>query len=529
VLAALAALAIVSCGGGTHVATTIGSHTFVDLVDALPANLDETGTPDVASTQILPNWMSELVRPATAPPGPSAVLPPDDAVVPYLATSWHALANGDYVFELRHGVRGATGDPFTATDVRWSLERAVARSPVAPFLFRLARIDAADPVTILSPHSVRINVRGPSPFTLSVLADPDAAIYDSRLMREHASGRDPWAQTWGSTHSATFAAYYVASYLPNREIVLAANPGFWRPPYYTRVLIKEVGDGAQRVNDVLAGTATHTASLDWGDFATAVDDGPADGVSATVLQNGPGVIAWHLNVRSGPLANPQVRQAINLGIDRTELASGLSDAGYATPSVLAIPAAFGQSQPTVLDPVQARSLMRAAGYPHAIDVTVYTNDTVTGGESAVILSTLYKQLLEIDITLHVVIVENTDQLFALEDGHTIESSIGIDMPLLGGAAFLVEQDANTSIDPVSPAADEGYRSSALSSTLDQLLASAPGTAADTLAHQAATTLDTDLPTINLVTVPVQNVTRANVVGYRASTGAVTYYENLRPG
>ncbi|MGH2851092.1 MAG: ABC transporter substrate-binding protein, partial [Solirubrobacteraceae bacterium] len=377
------------------------------------------------------------------------------------------------------------------------------------------------------PHSVRINVSGPSPFTLSVLADADAAIYDSRLMRAHASGRDPWAQTWGSTHSATFAAYYVATYLPNREIVLAANPGFWRAPYYTRVLIKEVGDAGQRVNDVLAGTATHTASLDWGDFATAADNGPADGVSATLLQNGPGVIAWHLNVRSGPLANPLVRQAINLGIDRTELASGLPDAGYATPSVLTIPAAFGQSQPNMLNAVQARSLMRAAGYPHAIDVTVYTNDTVTGGASADILSTLYKQLLEIDITLHVAIVENTDQLLALESSHAIESSIGVDAPLLGGPAFLVEQDANAAIDPVSPAADEGYHSATLSSTLDQLLDAAPGTGADALAHQAATTLDTDLATINLVSVPVQNVTRANVVGYRASTSGVTYYENLR--
>jgi peptide/nickel transport system substrate-binding protein len=527
VLAALAALAIAACGGETHVATTVGSHTFVDLVDALPADLDETGTPDNASTQIVPNWMSELVRTATAAPGPSTVLPTGGAVVPYLATSWHALANGDYVFELRHAARGATGDPLTAADVRWSLERAVARSPVAPFLFRLARIDSANPVTILSAHSVRVNVSGPSPFTLSVLADPDAAIYDSRLMRSHASAHDPWAQTWGSTHSATFGAYYVATYLPNREISLVANPGFWRHPYYSHVLIKEVGDADERVNEVLAGTATHTAGLDWGSFGTAVDDGPGDGVTATLLQNGPGVISWHLNVRSGPLANPLVRQAINLGIDRTELASGLPDAGYATPSVLTIPAAFGQAQPNLINAEQARTLMRSAGYTHAIDVTVYTNDTVTGGSSAVILSTLYQQLLEVDVTLHARIVENTDQLLALEASHSIESSIGTDTPLLGGPAFLVEQDANTSIDPVSPAADEGYHSAALSSTLGQLLDAAPGTSADTLTHQAASTLDTDLATINLVSIPVQNVTRSNVVGYRASTSAVIYYENLR--
>ena len=40
------------------------------------------------------------------------------------------------------------------------------------------------------------------------------------------------------------------------------------------------------------------------------------GISARVLQTGPDVIAWHLNVASGPLANPQVREALKLGVDR---------------------------------------------------------------------------------------------------------------------------------------------------------------------------------------------------------------------
>ncbi len=36
------------------------------------------------------------------------------------------------------------------------------------------------------------------------------------------------------------------------------------------------------------------------------------------------------------------------------------------------------------------------------------------------------------------------------------------------------------------------------------------------------------PTINLTYVPVQNVTRADVTGYRAYTQPVTYYEHLHP-
>ena len=64
--------------------------------------------------------------------------------------------------------------------------------------------------------------------------------------------------------------------------------------------------------------------------------------------------------------------------------------------------------------------------------------------------------------------------------------------------------------------------------LDQLDTTPAGTGASALAQQAATTLDTALPTINLTYVPVQNVTRADVTGYRAYTQPAVYYEHLRP-
>jgi len=532
VLAAFAALALAACGssGGQHtqtVVTAIAGRTFIDLVPALPQNLDETGTPDQASATVLPTWSGELVRPARARPGPDAVLPPDDAVVPYLATSWVALRSGDYVFRLRRRIRAASGDPLTAADVRWSLERAVARVAEAPFLFDLAHIDRADPVTILGRHSVRINVTAPSPFTLSVLASADATIYDSRLYRAHASAADPWAVSWGSSHPASYAAYYVATYLPQQEIVLAANPGFWRQPYYQHVIIRQVESSSSRLAAVLAGTATHTSGLDWNDFTQAATVGAADGVRATILQDGPGVIAWQLNVRRGPLANPLVRQAINLGVNRSELADAL-DATNDSATALAIPAIFGQAQPTAFDPVQARSLMRAAGYPDGVNVDVYTNTTTGGPEIATLLTFLYNQMIQIGVIMHTVYVDNNDQLLALERAHGLQSTIAIQQPLIGGAGFLLEQNLGAALDPVSPAANDGYHSAQLESALAQLRSSAPGPAANALIKQAASVADTDLATIGLVTVPVQNVTRSGVTGYSAYTEPVTYYEYLHP-
>lgn len=536
-LPALAALCLAACGGSSSSSgstsvsgsvTVSAAHTFTDLVSEVPVSLDETATPDSASAALLPTWSSELVRPVPARPGPGAKLPPDGAVVPYLATSWQRDTGGSYTFELRRGVRGDSGDPFTAADVRWSLERAIARSPVAPFLFELAHIDTAHPVTIINSHRVRVNVTSPSPFTLSVLASHDAGIFDSALYRSHATADDPWALAWGSRHSASFGAYWVAGFVPGVQIALAANPGFWRRPWYQRVLINAVPSPTARLADVLSGSATHTSAITWPEFQEAINIGAANGVRATVLQTGPGVIAWHLNVASGPLANAEVRQALMLGVDRATLANGIAGS-FAEPNSLTIPAAFGQTQPANFDPVQSRSLLRAAGYPPgALTIDIETNNSELQGNAAAVLGFLYHDMIEIGVNLDMVYVDNPDQLLAIEQHSAVESTIDSQTPLLGGAGFLVEEIGNAALDPVSPAAQQQFASATLQSQLDQLRNSPGGAVTDALIQQAAQTIDSGMATINFAALPVQNVTRSNVTGYAAYTQPVTYYENLHP-
>jgi peptide/nickel transport system substrate-binding protein len=531
VLVALAAALAITLGGGAQASSAapppIPAHTFIDLVPSLPSEIGTTGTPDTATDVLVPSWSGELVRPAPSTPGPSAVLAGDDAVVPYLATSWSTESNGDVVFTLRRGVRGPTGDPFTATDVSWSLRRAIARDPEAPFFYRLAHVDLLDPVTILSTYRVRVNVTAPSPFLLSVLSGDDATIYDSRAYRSHATAGDPWAVAWGSSNAESFCAYYVADYIPRHEVVLAANPGFWRRPYFTTVDIKAQPDSGVRLGAVLGGTATHTSGLDWSDYATAASAGVADGASASILENGPQVLTWQLNVSSGPLANPLVRQAINLGLDRPLIAKTLSLA-YDQPASSSIPAAYGHTQPNPFDPEQARTLMREAGFlPPGITVDIDTDPTVAGPEVSTLLTQIYLQMQEIGVTVHTIYVEDPDQLLALEAAHTFQSTIQTSTPLIGGAGMLLEQNDNSAFDPVSPAAIEGYTSGSVLSALSTLRSTPPGATAQSLISQAASAVDSDLPTIELATVPVQNVTRANVRGYSAYAQPIIFYENLR--
>jgi ABC-type transport system substrate-binding protein len=525
----LAAATLAACGGPPAPGASVPRRlTFIDAVAALPDDLDPSATPSAAGETILPSWSSGLVRPAGATPGPNAQLPAAGAVVPYLATSWQTAPGGDITFKLRHGVRGSTGDPFTAADVTWSIARDLAVVPAASYLFSLAHLDRADPVTVLGPYAVRFNVTAPSPFLLGVLASLEGAIYDRDLYLAHTTRSDPWGEAWGATNSATFGAYYVAEFLADRRIVLLRNPYAWDHPYYARVEIKEMPDSAHRLDAIFAGSIDHTSGLDWDDYESAITYGWANHVHASILQTGPGVESWFLDLAVAPFDRPDVRRALQIGIDRLEIA-GQVWGGYAKPDLLALPAAYGQAQPGVGDVAAARRLLAAAGYAHGLTLPVYVPFDLGDGGQSYTLYLLRQQLAEIGITLEPTVFYDDDQLYALSAQHEVPSAIEDLTPLLPGAAFtLVTTDGSGALDPASPASDFRYDDRAVQALLGQL-DDTPASASETsLLRRITALVDADVPTVNLFELPVQNVTRADIAGYAAYAVPVTYYEYLRP-
>ena len=525
----VAAATLAACGAPHGPGASVPRRlTFVDAVPALPGDLDPSATPSGAEQTILPNWSSGLVRPAGVAPGPNAQLPPASAVVPYLASSWQAAPGGDITFHLRRDVRSSTGDPLTAADVTWSIARDLAVVPAAAYLFSLAHLDRADPVTVLGPDEVRFNVSAPSPFLLGVLASLEGAIYDRSAYLRHATPSDPWGEAWGATNSATFGAYYVAGFLPGRRIVLLRNPHAWNHPYYAKVEIRQMPDSGHRLATIFAGKIDHATALDFGDYETAVSYGWANHVHASILQTGPAVESWFLSLATGPFDKPDVRRALAIAIDRTEL-SGQVWGGHAKPDVLALPTAYGQLQPGVGDLAAAKRLLAQAGYAHGLTVQVYVPFDLGDGGQSYTLYLLRQQLAQIGITLEPTVVYDDDQLFALAASHQIPSAIEDLTPLLGGAAFtLLTTDGTGALDPASPASSFRYDDPALQVLLGQLAVTPASANQAPLLRRITTLVDSDVPAVNLLELPVQVVTRANITGYAARSVPVTFYEYLHP-
>ncbi len=95
---------------------------------------------------------------------------PGNPMAPSLAESWTVSPDGlSYEFVLRQGVKFHNGDPLTAEDVKFSVERYRGAAS-GPFKTRIAGVD------VLDPHRVRFRFKHPWPDFMT--------FYGTRFSRE---------------------------------------------------------------------------------------------------------------------------------------------------------------------------------------------------------------------------------------------------------------------------------------------------------------------------------------------------------
>ena len=175
--------------------------------------LDPGKATDYADSVLMFNVYDTLVLSRQGGPG----------VVPHLAESWEASGN-DYTFKLRSDVKFQSGNPLTAEDVVFSLDRMKTLGQGLSYLF--ANVEKAEAVDATTVKFTLSNAYSPFISALQRLPIVDKKLVMENLGEGEGEMKD-WGQAYLSTNGAGTGAYKVVSHNPQDETVLAKNPDYF--------------------------------------------------------------------------------------------------------------------------------------------------------------------------------------------------------------------------------------------------------------------------------------------------------------
>jgi peptide/nickel transport system substrate-binding protein len=303
---------------------------------------------------------------------------PDQPMASSLATQWSESADGlTYDFELRQGVTFHNGDPFTAADVQFSFERY--KGVGAGELKRKVKA-----VEIVNPHHVRFRLHEPWPDFITFYGSPATG----------AGWIIPKAYTEQVGHAAFknqpvgLGPYRFVSHQPGVEVVLEANPDYWRKtPYVKRLVLKGVPEATTRLAMLKQQEADVVYGL-YGALGEEVRHDPHLKLEPVVPPTSQWLaFTYQQYDPKSPWYDKRVRLAANYAINRQAI-NEAETLGYSVLTGNIIPRQFDGAlalEPYPYDPTKARQLLAAAGYANGFEAGECTVDThFTGVIEAVV-------------------------------------------------------------------------------------------------------------------------------------------------
>lgn len=312
---------------------------------------------------------------------------------PGVAESWTMADDGlAWTFKLRPGQKWHNGDPLTAHDVKFSLERTMSpesRAAAAASMKRsIKSIDVIDDLT------VRVNTNGAQiglPASLSRAVAPEGSIMPKAYIekvgadefRKKPIGSGPWK--------------FVRSVPGDRIEFEAVDHAHWRGrPKYKNLHVLLVPEEATRV------AMARTGEVAIASISPETIQGAARG--GLEIVSVPGTMqavfqfwgTWRSEAKDSPLAKLRVRQALSLAIDRKQVIEHVM-AGKA-----AIPRPYSTFSYTDslsvdrwkkwteenfrYDPVLAKKILAEEGYPNGFELK-FANTALPGTQFMVAVGT----------------------------------------------------------------------------------------------------------------------------------------------
>ena len=336
-------------------------------------------------------------------------------IIPGAAIRWNISRNArTYTFYMRRDKMWSNGDPLTAEDFVFSLRRAASPETASPSASMLLPIKNAREVlagelpveklgvSLLDEHSLQIALSGPTPYFLGLLANPVAFPVNRRNLERFG---DDFSQAGKLVSNGAFV---LKDWKLRTSIELEKNPHFRESDrtIVERVVYLPIEDVSAEITLFRSGELDWTNEVPNNQFSWLQRHYPDE----LIISSWMGSYFFGFNLTAEPFAeNPELRQALNLSIDRQIITDKVTQFGE-QPSYALVPPGIDGYVPAVpayadLTQVQrneeARRLYELAGYSNEnpLRIEIRYNTSENHKKIALAIASMWKQALGINSTL----------------------------------------------------------------------------------------------------------------------------------
>jgi peptide/nickel transport system substrate-binding protein len=314
-------------------------------------------------------------------------------IQPGLALSWTPVTDTTWEFKLRPNVRFHDGSPFTAADVKFSIERVPgAAGPDGGLVIYTRTISSVEVVDDLT---IRITTNAPHaalPQDMTRMFIVSSRIAPDSKAAEFNSGRA----------AIGTGPFRFVSWSPRGDLVMERAPGHWRGDApWAKVTLVEISNDAARVAGLLSNR------VEFANYVPVSDIGRLKRDRNIAVFQGESIYTFILypdmredmslpsmrmitDKQGNPLPrNPfrdhRVREAMSLAIDRAGIVQSVFEGTAVVANQLMPNYMFGANpnpQPLRTDVARARALLAEAGYPNGFRFPLYCSSDRLPGDGA---------------------------------------------------------------------------------------------------------------------------------------------------